>query len=379
MKATPDYTSRMYTMSEEIYLDAPDIGDGEKKYLNEALDSGYVSTIGPFVPEFEGTFAKYLNTERAVSTQSGTAALHMALYELGIGKGDEVIVPALTFIATANPVRYVGAEPVFVDVDSKTWNIAPDAIEASITGKTKAIIPVHLYGNPCAMDEIMKLAGKYNLRVVEDATESLGATYKGGFSGTFGDFGCFSFNGNKIITTGGGGMVVGRDSAKLEHIKFLVNQARDESKGYYHPELGFNYRMTNIEAALGLAQMERLQGFLAKKRAFNDLYRQELSNIPTLHFQETYEGAEGSWWLTCLSIGNKADIPALQRALKERGIQTRRLFMPLTESPLYRAHKKAALENSYRIYESSLCLPGSTRNNDDDIFSVCKAIREFVM
>ena len=179
-------------MSSKIYLDAPSVGQSEKKYINNAIDNGYVSTMGPFVPEFENRLAEYLGVKSAVSTQSGTAAIHMALYELGIGKGDEVIVPALTFVATINPIVYVGAKPVFVDVDISTWNICPDAIKNSITENTKAILPVHLYGNPCAMDEIMEIANKFNLYIIEDATESLGSKYKGNYTGTFGDMGCFS-------------------------------------------------------------------------------------------------------------------------------------------------------------------------------------------
>jgi len=202
----------------------------------------------------------------------------MALYEVGIGPGDEVIVPVLTFVATVNPIKYVGATPVFVDVDIHTWNIDPAKIEENITKKTKAIIPVHLYGNPCNMDEITKIAYKHNLYVIEDATESLGAKHKGVHTGTLGDLGCFSFNGNKVITTGGGGMVIGNNEKHLAHIKFLVNQARDESKGYYYPEIGFNYRMTNLEAAVGLAQFKRLNDFLVKKRTFNMIYRDELKS-----------------------------------------------------------------------------------------------------
>lgn len=366
------------TMFRKIHLDAPNIGKIEKEYLDIAVESGYVSTAGPFVPKFEGRFAKYLEAEMAVSVQSGTAALHMALYELGIGNGDEVIVPALTFVATANPIMYIGAVPVFVDVDPKTWNIDPDAIEKCITKRTKAIIPVHLYGNPCNMDEIMRIARKYNLHVIEDATESLGARFRGKYTGTFGDFGCFSFNGNKIITTGGGGMVIGSDQKRLEHIKFLVNQARDEERGYYHPEVGFNYRMTNIEAALGLAQMEKLEVFLMKKREFNKIYKEELKSIEHIGFQKEYEGSESSCWLTCITLKGKAEVYSLQKTLKEKGIPTRRLFMPVTEFPPYRQYMSGRLENTYRIYENSLCLPSSTCNEDDDIYSICKVIGEFL-
>ncbi|MEW5743964.1 MAG: aminotransferase class I/II-fold pyridoxal phosphate-dependent enzyme [Nitrospirota bacterium] len=365
-------------MSSEISLDAPNIGEREKEYLNRALESGYVSTVGPFVPEFEGRFALYLDVPCAVSTQSGTAALHMALHELGIGQGDEVIVPALTFVATVNPLMYAGARPVFVDVDPSTWNIAPEAIEKSITKKTKAIIPVHLYGNPCDMDSLMTLAARHGLSVVEDATESLGARFGGRATGTFGDMGCFSFNGNKIITTGGGGMVVGRDDQRMGHIKFLVNQARDEEKGYYHPEIGFNYRMTNIEAALGLAQMARLEEFLAKKRAFNRLYREALAGIDGILFQQEYRDAESSCWLTCITVERAVDMPALQEALRARGLPTRRLFMPITEFPPYHRCSKGDLSATYRLYERSLCLPSSTLNTANDIQHACSVLREIL-
>lgn len=362
----------------KIELDAPDVGVMEKKYVNEAIDSGYVSTFGPYVAEFERKFSGFLALENAVATQSGTASLHMALHELGIGEGDEVIVPALTFAATANAVMYVGAQPVFADVDVSTWNIDPESVRRSITDKTKALIPVHLYGNPCNMKTIMDLAEAHRLYVVEDATESLGASYKGKLTGTFGDFGCFSFNGNKIITTGGGGMVVGRDPERLGHMKFLVNQARDEKRGYYHPEIGFNYRMTNLEAAMGLAQMERLAAFLVKKKRFRQIYREELGAVVGLRFQEEYENAASSCWLTCVAFEDGIDIPGLQKDLLAGGIPTRRLFMPVTEFPPYKESRKSALENTYSLYGKGLCLPGSTLNDEDTIYYVCSTIKDLV-
>lgn len=364
-------------MSAEIYLDTPNIGKLEKEFVNKAIDSCFISTFGPFVPEFEKRFAEYLGVEKAVSTQSGTAAIHIALHELGIGKGDEVIVPALTFVATANPVIYVGASPVFVDVDRKTWNIDPKEIEKNITRKTKAIIPVHFYGNPCNMDEIMDIAKRYKLYVIEDATESLGATYRDAYTGTFGDFGCFSFNGNKIITTGGGGMIVGNDKKRLGHIKFLVNQARDESReSDYQPEVGFNYRMTNVEAALGLAQMKKLDRFLAKKRRFNDIYREGLKGIKFIRFQEEGRNAESSYWLSCIIFERDIDIPVLQRRLQDKKVPTRRIFMPVVGFPPYRAYRRTACKNSYHIYERGLSLPSSTSNSEDNVYHVCKLIKE---
>ncbi|UCD54842.1 MAG: LegC family aminotransferase [Candidatus Omnitrophota bacterium] len=365
-------------MYKEIYLDAPNIGKLEKDYLGRTIDSGFVSTFGPYVSKFEGEMAKYLGIKRAVSTQSGTAALHITLCELGIGKGDEVIVPALTFIATVNPIAYVGAEPVFADVDMKTWNISSSEIEKKITKKTKAVIPVHFYGNPCNMNEIMDIARRHNLYVIEDATESLGAKYDKRHTGTFGDLNCFSFNGNKTITTGGGGMVAGNDENRLGHIKFLINQARDESKEYYHPEIGFNYRMTNLEAALGLAQMERLDAFLGKKKEFNKIYREELKDINFIRFQEEYEKAESSRWLSCITFEEELNITGLQKKLKDKGIPTRRIFMPVTEFPPYRRYKKESYKNSYRIYERGLCLPSSTVNSEDGIRHACKVLKETI-
>ncbi|OGS03954.1 MAG: aminotransferase DegT [Elusimicrobia bacterium RIFOXYA1_FULL_47_7] len=362
-------------MKSQIFLDAPNVGKLEKQYLYKAITAGFVSTAGPFVGEFEEKFARYISAKKAVSTQSGTAALHVSLYELGIGRGDEVIVPAITFIATVNPIIQLGARPVFADIDSKTWNIDPKEIEKLITKKTKAIVPVHLYGNPCDMGSILKLAKKHKLKVIEDATESLGAAYCGKLTGTFGDLGCYSFNGNKIMTTGGGGMIVGRDAGTLAHLKFLVNQARDESKGYFHPEVGFNYRMTNIEASLGLAQISRLNGFLKLKRDFNKIYRNDLSGISKISFQECYKDAVSSYWLTCMSFENSIDISKLQEALKERGIPTRRLFMPIPWFPPYKNAKRGTIKTAEHIYNHSLCFPGSTKNSLSDIKYICKTLK----
>lgn len=361
-----------------IELDSPNLGVLEKKYLCECIDSNYVSTVGPFVPKFEKTFAKYLHVEHTVSLQSGTAALHMALVELGITTGDEVILPSLTFVATANPIRYVGATPVFVDVDPITWNISPKEIEKAITSKTKAIIPVHLYGNPCDMSVIMEIAEKHQLFVIEDATESLGAKYNNIYTGTIGDIGCFSFNGNKLITTGGGGMVVAKSKDHANHIRFLANQARDVSKGYYHTEIGYNMRMTNLEASLGLAQMERLNGFIEKKQKFNTIYRDILDEIPFIKFQNENINAISAWWLSSLTIEHpKMDIPSIQRELQLKKIPSRRLFSPINKFPPYHQYngpKKFPV--SEFLYEYGLNLPSSTVNNDDDIRYIAETIKE---
>lgn len=363
----------------EVQLDAPSLGGVEKRFLNKAVESGYISTIGPMVPRFEKAFADYLKVKKAVSTQSGTAALHMALHELGIGPADEVIVPALTFVATVNPVIYVGAAPVIVDVDRSTWNISPDSIERAITRKTKAIIPVHLYGSPCDMERIMTIAHNRKIKVIEDATESLGAKYHGRFTGTFGDMGCFSFNGNKIITTGGGGMIIGRDHRRIEHIRFLVNQAKDTARGFYHPEMGFNYRMTNIEAALGLAQFERLEGFLKNKRRFRSVYEDSLAGISSVKVKGEYGRSKGNDWLTCIEIAKKgADVGRIIRSLKNRGVQARRVFRPLCEMPYLKKYARRC-PNAYEIYDSGLCLPSSSVNTVSQIRYAAAVLKEVLI
>lgn len=361
----------------KIYLDDPSLGEIEKKYLSKAIDSGYVSTAGSFVIEFEEKFRDYIATKKCVATQNGTSAIHIALYELGINESVEMIVPVLTFAATVNPILYLRATPIFVDVDIKTWNIAPSEIERSVTKKTKAIIPVHLYGNPCSMNEIMEIAKKHDLYVIEDATESLGSRYNGKYTGTFGNFGCFSFNGNKLITTGGGGMVVSDDEDAINHIKFLINQAKSMRDGaYYHTEIGFNYRMTNIEAALGLAQMERLGEFLFKKKRFNQIYRDILKDLEFVRFQEHTENTESFYWLTSIIIEREIDILKLHTRLKEKGIPTRRLFMPLVEFPPYKKFKKSNYKNAYSIYEKGLSLPSSTLNSEEDIIFAAQVVRD---
>ena len=361
-----------------IYLDAPNLGESEKAKLNECVDSTYVSTAGPFVPEFEEVFARYHGVEDAVSVQSGTAALHIALVELGVGPGDEVIVPALTFAASVNPVLYTGATPVLVDVDPKSWTLDPEKTEAALTARTKVILPVHLYGNPCDMDSLTKIAGAHKIALLEDATESLGGTWRGQPTGTLGDFGCFSFNGNKLITTGGGGMVVGKDRGKMKHIRFLVNQARDASRGYFHSELGYNYRMTNLEASLGLAQMERIEEFLTKKKRFAAIYREVLQDLKEVTFQKESDCCESAWWLSSLTYTG-GPIAEVQEKLKERGIPTRRLFSPLSSLPYLKGFTAVPCPQAELIYEQGLNLPSSTVNSEKEVLRAAETLREVLL
>jgi perosamine synthetase len=295
----------------------------------------------------------------------------MSLRELGIGPGDEVIVPVLTFVASVNPIVYMGAIPVFVDVDPLTWNMDPEQVKKAVTKKTKAILPVHLYGNPCAMDEIMAIAEEKGLKIVEDATESLGARFKGQYTGTFGDFGCFSFNGNKIITTGGGGLIVGKNENDLEHIHFLINQAKS---GEDHPEIGFNYRMTNLEAAIGLAQFEQFTDFLNKKKMIHKIYEEELG----LDFQKACPQADSSCWLTCVLLPENISAARCLEELSRRQIPVRRIFKPVVEHAPYSNHKNRKFPNAYSIYERGLCLPSSTLNSADDIRYAASVFKEVI-
>ncbi len=365
-------------MNRKVYLDAPNLGPVEKEYLTKCIDSTFVSTVGPFVPEFEEKFAEYTGAGKAVAVQSGTAALHISLYVLGIRPGDEVIVPSLTFVATINPVLYVGARPVIVDVDPETWNINPSEVERAVTPKTKALIPVHIYGNPCDMDALIEIAKKYNLYLIEDATESLGSKYNEKHIGTFGDLGCFSFNGNKLITTGGGGMIVTDDTEKARYIKFLVNQARDNIKEYYHPEVGFNYRMTNIEAALGLAQMSRLEEFLAKKKAFSRIYQEILGDLPEVKFQQGYPAADGTHWLNCIRFIRDFDVNKFVNKLANKGIPTRKVFVPAGEMPYLKKYSHQCRE-ACEIYENGICLPSSTLNSIDVIKDTALTVRRVLV
>ena len=260
-----------------IPLCIPEIRGNEWNYIKDCLDTNWVSSAGNYVNKFEDEFAKYLNVEHAVVTMNGTAALELALRTLGIGEGDEVIVSSLTFISPVNAIRYVGAEPVFIDVCKDTYVMDADKIEEMITPNTKAIIPIHIYGHPVNMDKVMEIACKYNLYVIEDATESLGSLYKDKPTGTLGHIGCFSFNGNKLITTGAGGMMVTNDKELANKAKFLSTQTKvvEENKAFYHPEVGYNFRMPNLLAAMGCAQLENIDDYIKAKQV-NAQYYNEL-------------------------------------------------------------------------------------------------------
>jgi perosamine synthetase len=361
----------------KIPLDWPNIGSLEKEYVLKALDSGFVSTAGPLVKEFEDEFAAFLGCRNAVSVVNGTCGLHLALRLLNIGPGDEVIVPALTFIASINPIAYAGATPVVVDVSADTWTIDPLQIEKAITSKTRAIIPVHLYGNPSDMAAIIDIARRHNLYIIEDATESLGATYQGEYTGNLGDIGVFSFNGNKLITTGGGGMLVSANDELAQKARLLVNQGRQAGqREYIHTEIGYNYRLTNIQAALGLAQMKRLPEFLTTKRANTEIYMEMLDGVPGISWQQELPGAKSSWWFFSIIVdeGFKEKKQFLISRLTSKGIQVRPFFKPLNQQPCYVKYNFMKCPVAEDLYYRGINLPSASFLTTDDVHEVCREL-----
>ena len=349
-------------------LDHANVDELETDLISHYARQGMVSTAAPHVTAFEGVCAEYLGVDDVIATNCGTSALHLAMLMAGIGPGDEVILPVTTFIATANAVRYVGAVPIFVDVNEKTWLMDLKQAAQAITGRTKAILPVHLYGVPCDMSALKWLAHETKLMLIEDAAQSFGATFQGQMTGTFGDYGCYSFNGNKTLTTGGGGLLYckrGIDKARL-----LAGQGKDKSGEFV--TVGYNYRMTGISAALGLGQMARRNQLLDRKRAIHEIYVAELSDIVT--FQQAPKDTNPTWWYSAGLFDREAE--GLQQALTARGIPTRRIFKPLTQYRPYISIKQYPVAE--RLYKYGLCLPSSTLCDMKDIDMVCQIVREVV-
>jgi len=359
--------------SKTIYLDAPSLGPEDQESVKKALEAGFVSTFGPFVKEFEEKLSQYLDVEDVIATQSGTAALHVALHSLNLNSSDEVIVPALTFVASANAVSYTGAKVILADIDKRSWNIDLAQIEKKLSPNTKAILPVHLLGNPCQIKEIEAFAEKHKINVIYDSAESLGSEYLGKRNFNNNSISCFSFNGNKIITTGGGGLVAG-PKEKLKRIKFLADQARDPNNKYYHSEVGFNYKMTNLEASLGLGQLSKLHTLLTKRQKHNAIYQEQLSEVEDIEFQLEDKDGKSSFWLTAVTFKSEEQMLKIQTALTKNQIQCRRMFTPLFMLPPYKdeAHQYPVASE---IYQKSLCLPSSAVNETEDIHLVCETIK----
>jgi len=354
----------------------PWLSENVRRYVLDCVESGWISSLGEYVPRFEQAFSRFCGTAHGVATANGTTAIHLALAVLGIGPGDEVLVPDLTFVATANAVRYTGATPVLVDVDPRSWGMDPARAREKLTPRTKAILPVHLYGHPVDMDPILELARRHGLRVVEDAAEAHGARYKGRPVGGLGDLGCFSFYGNKIVTTGEGGMVVTDDPALAEQLAFFRDHAMDGKRRYYHPAVGFNYRMTNVQAAIGCAQLEAIDEILARRRRIAEAYARGLDGIPGLALQPRAGWAEPVCWMFSALVEeafglDRAEVIA---GLRERGVDSRPFFVPLHELPPYRD------EGPYPVAEAlgrtGINLPSGNRLTPEAIETVCRALRE---
>ena len=367
-----------------IPLSEPVFRGNEWKYVKDCLDSGYISAAGKYVRLFEEAVAEYAGVKGAVATTNGTAAIHTALLVAGIRPGDQVIVPALTFIASVNPIRYCGAEPVFVDCEPQSWNVEPRAIEDSVSRLTKeghppkAIIVVHLYGRPAAMNEIMEIAKRHNLMVIEDATEALGSRYNGRMPGSIGDMGCYSFNGNKLITTGGGGMLVSNNQKLLSHARYFINQAKEGEDDYCHGSVGYNYRFSNIQAAIGLAQLEHIEEFISKKREIARLYDAVFHQNTTIEYYQEGKDSLCNYWLYAISMGKKGrDLEPrdIIGSLKAVAIEARPVFRPVHLQPPYSRVARLHLPQAERIYAKGLCLPSSLNMTATEQEKVCRELK----
>lgn len=358
-----------------IPVAAPTLGGNERAYVLECLDSTWISSSGRFLDAFEAAFARFCGVSHAVAVNNGTTALHLALTVLGIGPGDEVIVPNLTYIASANAVTYCGAKPVFVDCEPLTLNLDPDRIEARITSRARAILPVHLYGHPADMDRIMRLAARHDLRVVEDAAEAHGATCRGRPVGSFGACATFSFYGNKIITTGEGGMVVTDDAALAARLRLYRGQGLDPQRRYIHPVVGFNYRMTNLAAAIGLAQLERIDTILAARRQVAAWYAEHLADLTGLRLLGAEPWAKPVPWLVTvlLTQGGARERDSVMAALLADGIDSRPVFYPMHEQVPYREDACYPVAKTWS--SRSLNLPAFEALTETDVVAVCASLR----
>ncbi|MGM9865790.1 MAG: aminotransferase class I/II-fold pyridoxal phosphate-dependent enzyme [Muribaculaceae bacterium] len=372
-------------MMERIILSLAHMGGTEQKYVAEAFETNWIVPLGPLVNEFEHRLEKFLGTEHVVALSAGTAAVHLALVMLGVGKGDEVICQSFTFSASANPIRYCGAEPVFVDSESQTWNMDPEVLETAIkerkriTGKyPKAIIPVYLYGMPAKIDEIMAVAAKYGIPIVEDSAEALGSDYKGKKCGTFGEYGVLSFNGNKLITTSGGGALVCPSAEAAERVKFFATQARENRPYYYHEHIGYNYRLSNVSAGIGCGQMEVIEDHLARRREIHGLYVRALSGIDGIDVHDNPSpDFNSNFWLTTITLDPEVISTTpdeLRLALDANNIESRLLWRPMHIQPVYSDSPYYGGTVAEDLFARGLCLPSGSSLSDADIARVVETI-----
>jgi perosamine synthetase len=353
----------------------PSLLGNEKKYVDECMDSTWISSRGKFVGQFEEKFSEFVNVNHAATVCNGTVALHLALLALGIGPGDEVIVPSLTYIASVNAITYVGATPIFADSLHSTWQINPEEIETLISPRTKAVMVVHLYGQACDMDLIVKIAHKNDIYIVEDCAEAFGTLYKGSHVGTFGDISTFSFFGNKTITTGEGGMVVSNDLTLIDRARHFRGQGLATHREYWHDVIGYNYRMTNIAAAIGVAQLERANELIERKREIANLYKNGMGALP-LEFHQEAPNTLHSYWMISILVNNPSQRDELRQHLKVRGIETRPLFYPIHTMPMYSSGFRS-LRVADDISRRGINLPSWPDLSQDQIAEIISSICEF--
>lgn len=375
-----------------IPLSLPNLGGNEWTYVKQCLDTGWISTAGKFVDRFEVEFSNFLSVPAAVSVVNGTAALHIALQLLGVRGGDFVIMPNITFVASANSISYLGASPLLIDIDQETWQMDLNLLEDFLSNDCKidqsgvlvhlktgrnitALMIVHVQGNICNIDKLLEICNRYNLPVLEDAAEALGTKYKGKYAGTFGEIGCFSFNGNKIMSTGGGGMLVSFDSDYLHRAKHLTTTAKRDSLTYYHDEVGYNYRLVNLLAALGVAQLEQLHDFLDAKSSIAQYYKANLSGVGDIGFQKEEEGAQSNNWLFTLTTGSMAELLSY---LNRNGVMSRPFWVPMNQLPMYRDNLYVSVNDvSCHVHKTAISIPCSTNITERELDKVVTTIRSF--
>jgi dTDP-4-amino-4,6-dideoxygalactose transaminase len=371
-------------MSQRIYLSSPHLGTLERGYVDEAFASNWIAPLGPHVDAFQVEFARCVGAPHALAVSSGTAALHLALQLVGVGPGDEVLVSTLTFSASVNPIRYLGAAPVFIDSERTSWNMAPAQLSEELEARARAgrlpraVIAVHLYGQSADLDPILAACDHYGVPLVEDAAEALGSTYKGRAPGSRGRAGIYSFNGNKIITTSGGGMLVSPDEALIQHALKLATQARDPAPHYQHSELGYNYRLSNVLAAIGRGQLRVLEDRVAARRRNHAFYVRALAGVPGITFMPEAPWGRHTRWLTALTIDPAlfgADREAVRLALEQEDIEARPVWKPMHLQPVFAAFERRGGQVAEELFQNGLCLPSGSNLSLDDLARVVEVVQ----
>lgn len=370
-------------MTKPILLSTPHMGDEELAFVQEAFATNWIAPVGPHVDAFEQEFCRTVGTSHAAAVSSGTAALHLALRLVGVKPDDEVFCSTLTFVATANPIRYLGGVPVFVDSDRVSWNMNPELLHDALKQRArqgklpKAVVLVHLYGQSADLDPILEACNRYEIPLIEDAAESLGATYKGKSPGTFGRIGIYSFNGNKIITTSGGGMLVSEDANLMSQARFLATQARDPAPHYQHSQIGYNYRLSNVLAGIGRGQLRVLQKRVAARRRNFSIYQQALADLPGIELMPEASFGYATRWLTCLTINPKlfgADREQVRLALAAQQIEARPVWKPLHLQPIFADCEQVGGRVAESLFQQGLCLPSGSNLTDEDLQRIIQAI-----